>query len=67
MLKPIKPKVVLSKLKKLWFSISRQTWSHIVLKWNWKTVILPFHWAKDMPIPTLKSILKQAWINENDF
>ncbi len=67
MLKPIKPKEVLSKLKKLGFSISRQTWSHIVLKWNWKIVILPFHWWKDMPIPTLKSILKQAWINESDF
>ncbi|MDD4151842.1 MAG: type II toxin-antitoxin system HicA family toxin [Candidatus Gracilibacteria bacterium] len=67
MLKPIKPKEVLSKLEKLGFTISRQTGSHIVLKLEGKTVILPFHGGKDIPIPTLKSVLKQAGINENQF
>jgi len=37
----------------------RQKGSHVVLRYQNKTIIVPFHGAKDVPIPTIKCILKQ--------
>ncbi len=45
-----------------WYNIKRQTWSHVVFKNEYRTVIVPFHWSKDIPWPTINSILKQAWL-----
>lgn len=49
-------------LKNKWFNIKRQTWSHVVFKNTNNTVIVPFHWWRDIPWPTINSILKQAWL-----
>jgi predicted RNA binding protein YcfA (HicA-like mRNA interferase family) len=49
-------------LKKEWFYIKRQKWSHIVYSNDSLTAIVPFHWSKDIPGPTINSILKQAWL-----
>jgi len=46
-----------------WFFIKRQTWSHVIFKNNKnRTVIVPKHSNKDIPWPTINSILKQAWL-----
>lgn len=42
-----------------WFIISRQTWSHVVYRKNEYVVIVPKHWNKDIPWPTIVSILRQ--------
>jgi len=47
-------------LKSFWFVIIRQTGSHVVYKSNDKVVVVPKHWNKDIPGPTVASILKQA-------
>lgn len=49
-------------LKEHWFYIKRQTWSHVIFKSEQRTVIVPHHWWKDIPWPTINSILKQAWL-----
>lgn len=67
MLRPLKSKEVLTILESKWFTRKRQTWSHIILRKNDKIVVVPFHWSKDIPIPTLKSIIKQSWLVEQNF
>lgn len=67
MLSPIKPREVLSILESNWFIKKRLTWSHIVLRKDNHVVIVPFHWSKDIPTPTLKSIIKQSWLKDNLF
>ena len=47
-------------LKTNWFYKKRQKWSHVVYTDDNLTVIVPFHWWKDIPWPTINSILKQA-------
>jgi len=51
-------------LKKNWFKTVRQTWSHVVYTFEDKVVVVPKHWNKDIPWPTVSSILKQAWLYE---
>lgn len=67
MLKPEKAKNVVKIMGNLWFEIKRQTWSHIIMRKDSNIVVIPFHGSKDIPIPTLKSIIKQAWITEKIF
>jgi predicted RNA binding protein YcfA (HicA-like mRNA interferase family) len=67
MLKPLKPKNIISILLKNWFIQKRQTGSHIVFRKDEKIVIVPYHGSKDTPIPTLKSIIKQSWLDESLF
>lgn len=67
MLRPRKPREVLSILLKQGFEEKRQTGSHIVLRRDSSVVILPFHGGKDIPMPTLKSIIKQAGLSEDLF
>ena len=61
----IKSKEVIKILQKLGFEIKRQTGTHVILKKNEKTVVVPVHHST-MPIGTLKSIEKQADINFRD-
>ena len=60
--KPMSYNQISSFLLENWFSIKRQNWSHVIFIWNSKTIIVPKHWNKDIPWPTINSILKQAWI-----
>jgi predicted RNA binding protein YcfA (HicA-like mRNA interferase family) len=55
-------------LKRAGFLEKRQKGSHLVL-WNARnrrTTIVAMH-GRDLPSPTLKAILKQAGLNEDDF
>jgi len=58
-----------SKVKKFllsqWFVIKRQKWSHVVFIKDWRIVVVPNHWNKDIPWPTIISILKQAGLYDN--
>lgn len=61
-LKNIKSKEVLRILQKQGFEIKRQSGTHVILKKENRTVVVPIH-REIMPIGTLKSIEKQAEIN----
>ncbi len=67
MLRPMKPTKILSILEQSWFVHKRQTGSHIVLRKDDKVVIVPFHGSSDIPVPTLKSIIKQSWLSDTLF
>jgi predicted RNA binding protein YcfA (HicA-like mRNA interferase family) len=64
MLKPLKPKDIIKILLANWFIKKRQTWSHIVFRKEDKIAIVPFHGSKDIPVPVIKSIIKQSWLEE---
>ena len=61
-LKNIKAREVIKILEKDGFEIKRQSGTHIILRKNEKTVVVPVHKAV-IPIGTLKSIEKQAGLN----
>ncbi len=61
-LKNIKSKEVLRILKKQGFEIKRQSGTHIILRKENKTVVVPVH-HEIIPIGTLKSIEKQSGID----
>lgn len=60
-LRNIKSKEVVKILQKIGFIIDRQTGTHVILKKDGKTVVVPVHRAI-IPIGTLKSIEKQSEI-----
>ena len=61
-LKNFKAREVIKILEKNGFEIKRQSGTHIILRKNEKTVVVPVHKAV-IPIGTLKSIEKQAGLN----
>lgn len=66
-MKQYSPKEIIQFLKKNWFIILRQKWSHVFLfnESTWKYTTLPFH-NKDIKTWTLLSILKQCWLSKDD-
>lgn len=64
MLKPLKPNFIITILLNNWFVKKRQTGSHIIFRKESRIVIVPFHGSKDIPIPVVKSIVKQSWLDE---
>ena len=61
-LKNIKSKEVLRILQKQGFEIRRQAGTHVILRKENKTVVVPIH-REIMPIGTLKSIEKQSGVD----
>ena len=61
-LKNIKSKEVLRILQKQGFEIKRQSGTHIILRKENKTVVVPVH-REIMPAGTLKSIEKQSGVD----
>lgn len=57
----IKSKEVVRILQKLGFQIDRQNGTHVIMKKENKTVVVPVH-KETIPIGTLKSIERQAGI-----
>ena len=64
-IKNIKSKEVVKILQKNGFKIDRQSGTHVILKKDAKTVVVPVH-HETMPIGTLKSIEKQADLKFKD-
>lgn len=60
-LKNIKSKEIVKILQKIGFIIDRQSGTHVILKKDGKTVVVPVH-RTIIPIGTLKSIEKQSEI-----
>ena len=65
-MKPYKFSKIDKFLKSNGFVVVRQTGSHVVYKLSSKVVVVPKHWWKDIPWPTVVSILKQAGLY-NDY
>ena len=61
-LKNIKSKEVVKILQRQGFDIKRQSGTHVILRKENRTVVVPVH-RKTMPIGTLKSIEKQSGID----
>ena len=61
-LKNVKAREVLKILGDNGFEIKRQTGTHVILRKNERTVVVPIHKAV-IPIGTLKSIEKQAGLD----
>jgi len=61
-LKNIKSKEVLRILQKQGFEIRRQAGTHVILRKENRTVVVPIH-REIMPIGTLKSIEKQSGVD----
>lgn len=57
----IKSKDIVKILQKQGFEIRRQSGTHVIMRKENKTVVVPIH-KETMPIGTLKSIEKQAEI-----
>jgi len=60
-LKNIKSKEIVKILKEYGFEIRRQSGTHLIMRKEEKTVVIPIH-KETMPIGTLKSIERQAGI-----
>ena len=58
----LKSKEVLRILQKQGFTIKRQSGTHVILRKENKTVVVPVH-REIMPIGTLKSIEKQSGVD----
>lgn len=61
-LKNIKSKEVLRILQKQGFVVRRQSGTHVILRKENRTVVVPIH-SEIMPVGTLKSIEKQSGID----
>ncbi len=61
-LKNIKSKEVLKILQKQGFEIKRQSGTHVILRKENKTVVVPVH-REIMPVGTLKSIERQSGVD----
>ena len=61
-IKNIKSKEVLKILQKQGFEIRRQAGTHVILRKENRTVVVPIH-REIMPIGTLKSIEKQSGVD----
>ena len=67
-LSPLKPREVISKLKKLGFIVDHVSGSHYIM-FNAKTktrIRIPYH-AKDLKTGTLRSIIKQTELSVEEF
>jgi len=65
---PLPYRVVIKKLRKLGFAFRRATGGSHEIWWNEKsrkTCVVPHH--KEIKSGTLKSIIKQAGVNEKEF
>lgn len=64
----LKPKEVIRKFEKLGFVKDRQSGSHVILyrKNDRKRAVIPLH-LKDLRKGTLKAILRETEINEEEF
>ena len=60
-MKNIKSKEIVKILKEYGFEIRRQSGTHLIMRKEEKTVVIPIH-KETMPIGTLKSIERQAGI-----
>lgn len=56
-----------AKLKKNWFIVARQKWSHVIFVKDKIRIVVPKHWNKDISIWVEKSILKLLWISKELF
>ena len=68
-MRPIEGKEAIARLKKLGFRIARVKGSHYIMQ-NAETgriCVVPVHGSRDIPVPVMKSILKQAGLSEDDF
>lgn len=66
--KPLPYRIVIKKLRKLGFSFRRATGGSHEIWWNEKTrktCVVPHH--REIRAGTLKSIIKQAGVDEKDF
>ena len=67
-LKPINRQQLVKKLRKLWRSWPYSGWNHEYMIKDWKRLIIPnVHWWKDIPVWVLKAIIRQMWIDREDF
>jgi len=67
-LRSVRPSEVVAALKKAGFVEKRQKGSHLIL-WHERqrrTTIVSLH-GRDLPLPTLKDILKQAGLTDEEF
>ena len=67
-LSPLKPREVISKLKKLGFTVDHVSGSHYIM-FNARTktrIPIPYH-AKDLKTGTLRSIIKQTELSVEEF
>jgi len=64
----VRPSEVVAALKRAGFVEKRQKGSHVILRHesHGRTTIVSMH-GRDLPIPTLKEILKQAGLSEKQF
>ena len=64
----LKPKQVVKMFEKLGFRQLRQKGSHVILRnqEGGQRIVVPLH-VKDMPIGTLRSIIRQSGVDKNDF
>ena len=64
----LKPRQVIKKFKKLGFIKDRQSGSHVILYrfHDKKRAVIPMH-VKDLAPGTLRAILRQTGISENEF
>ncbi len=65
----IRGKEVIARLKKLGFRVVRIKGSHHIIE-NAETgriCVVPVHGSRDIPVPVIKNILKQAGLTEDDF
>ena len=64
---PYKFRDIENRLKKLWFSVVRQKWSHVLFS-DWKRVFpVPNHWWKDISPWVEKKILEFISKTKKDF
>lgn len=68
-LKPIHRKILIKKIKNLWFDWPYIWWKHEYLtnKNGFKIIIPNTHSWKDIPIPILKAIISQLNIDTKTF
>ncbi|HLJ81417.1 MAG TPA: type II toxin-antitoxin system HicA family toxin [Ktedonobacterales bacterium] len=63
----VKPSECVRALEKLGFARVRQTGSHLRLSKGGRNVTVPMHKGKDLSAQTLRSILGQAGVSEDEF
>jgi hypothetical protein len=67
-LKPISRKILMKKLKILWFEWPFIWWKHEVFKkWSIKIPIPNIHSWKEISKPIISRICKEIWIPSSDF
>ena len=69
LLRPLKPKEVVTALTKLGFLKRRQTGSHLIFKNNklGRMVVVPIHQNQDIKTGTLRSIIRQSGVSVEEF